>query len=232
MARNVRPARRPALPKSTNDRDVFINCPFDPGYKAFFFAIVWTVVRCGFLARCALEYADGAQNRLEKIKIIISECRYAVHDISRTESNAAGLPRFNMPLELGLWYGAHHFGGKPQEDKRCIVFDREPYRFPQYISDIGGQDVTSHGAEVDQLIVELTAWLRLLPEASGAGGGQAMVREYHRFERFLPRLSAAKDMRPDELLFGDYNEIVSEYVAGLRAQPGEALEAELAPPAA
>jgi len=32
------------------------------------------------------------------------------HDISRTELNEHSLPRFNMPLELGLFLGASRFG--------------------------------------------------------------------------------------------------------------------------
>ena len=46
---------------------------------------------------------DRYDLRLLKILCIIGECRLGIHDISRTELDAAsGLPRFNMPLELGL----------------------------------------------------------------------------------------------------------------------------------
>jgi hypothetical protein len=34
---------------------------------------------------------------------IISGCKYSIHDLSRTElDKTTRLPRFNMPLELGL----------------------------------------------------------------------------------------------------------------------------------
>src|SRR5215207_1418992 len=93
--------------------DVFINCPFSDDYRDFFNAIVFTIVRSGFVPRCALELNDGAVNRFEKICKIIEDCSYAVHDISKTElDKKSGLPRFNMPLELGVFLGAKRFGNK------------------------------------------------------------------------------------------------------------------------
>jgi len=85
------------------NRDVFINCPFDNQYQDFF------RVRSGFRARSALETDDGSQNRFEKICRIVGQCRYGVHDISRTEADARfKLPRFNKPLELGVFFGAKY----------------------------------------------------------------------------------------------------------------------------
>jgi hypothetical protein len=89
------------------DRSVFINCPFDDRYRPLFHAIIFAVHDCGFLARCALELEDSGEERIRKIKRIIRECQYGVHDISRVQlDSGTGLPRFNMPLELGLFLGA------------------------------------------------------------------------------------------------------------------------------
>ena len=86
------------------DRNVFINCPFDDAYQSIFRAVIFTVYAAGGHARCALEVSDGGEVRIAKILRIIEDCRFGVHDISRTELDAAtGLPRFNMPLELGLF---------------------------------------------------------------------------------------------------------------------------------
>ena len=142
-------------------RDVFINCPFSADYQAHFQAIVFTVVRSGFTPRCARESDDSGEVRLDKICRIIRECPYSVHDISRTELDAdLGLPRFNMPFELGLVLGAKRFGGRSFGRKKTLIFDRDPYRYQSYISDIAGQDVHEHKGQVDQLIRELAAWLR------------------------------------------------------------------------
>jgi hypothetical protein len=91
---------------------VFINCPFDRAYRGLFRSIVFTTIYCGFRARCALEIDDASEVRIEKILKIIEECQLGIHDLSRTElDRATRLPRFNMPLELGLFLGARRFGG-------------------------------------------------------------------------------------------------------------------------
>ena len=83
---------------------VFINCPFDPDYRPLFEAMVFTVARCGFAPRCAMEIVDGAGTRIEKIMDLIGKCPLGIHDISRTGlDHDSGLPRFNMPFELGLF---------------------------------------------------------------------------------------------------------------------------------
>ena len=91
--------------------NVFINCPFDPNYKQLFDAMVFAIHDCGFIPRCALEEDDASEVRIDKIYNIIADCRYGIHDISRTQLDAAsGFPRFNMPLELGIFLGAKKFG--------------------------------------------------------------------------------------------------------------------------
>lgn len=92
--------------KSLQDAgSVFVNCPFDPKYKGLFDTIVFTVFDCGFKPRCAKEVADSGEVRIDKFQRIIQECKFGIHDISRVELNENGLPRFNMPLELGSFWG-------------------------------------------------------------------------------------------------------------------------------
>lgn len=230
MAQGLKSPRRRPLPKPrpTNSLDVFINCPFDAGYKPFFHAIIWTVIRSGYRARCAQEVDDGAQNRLGKIMDIIAECRFGVHDISNTDVDGdPPLPRFNMPLELGLWFGAHRFGGAPQADKRCIIFDRERFRYQRFISDIAGQDPHSHGGEIDTLIAELTAWLRHLPGGERPGGGRQMLQEYKGFRKLLPGMCADARLTVEELTFDDFVIFASGYIAQLREAPAPAIEGVL-----
>ena len=70
-----------------------------------------------------------------KIYGLIEECRYGIHDLSRTkldEINA--LPRFNMPIELGLFLGAMRYGRKESEieagaDLRCREVSQLAFHF-------------------------------------------------------------------------------------------------------
>ena len=92
---------------------VFINCPFDSRYKPIFNAIVFSVYDLGFVARCSLEEDDAADFRLAKIERMIEQCRFGINDISAVAlDDATKLPRFNMPLELGLFLGCRRFGAK------------------------------------------------------------------------------------------------------------------------
>jgi hypothetical protein len=120
-----RPTSRPR-PAADSARNVFINCPFDDRYRPLFHAAVFAVVDCGFVPRCALEVDDGSEVRINKVCDLIGECRFGIHDLSRTELDSRSkLPRFNMPLELGLFIGAKRFGGASHRRKSCLILDMD-----------------------------------------------------------------------------------------------------------
>jgi hypothetical protein len=197
------------------NRNVFINCPFDSDYRDFFEAIVFVVIRSGFRVRCALETDDGSENRFEKICGIIGECRYGIHDISRTEIDSRSkLPRFNMPLELGVFLGAKRFGAKAQRSKRCIILDIEKFRYQSYISDIAGQDIHAHQGNAAVLIEKLAGWLRSESTDPKVPGGREIAAEYALFKSKISEICSARSLEPAELTFGDYADMVGEYVAG------------------
>ena len=199
---------------ATSARDVFVNCPFDQEYQTFFRAIVFVIIRSGFRARCALETDDRSVNRFEKICAIIRECRYGIHDISRTDLDAhSRLPRFNMPLELGIFLGAKRFGAGSQRSKRCMVLDKYKYRFQKYISDISGQDIHAHQGKLKTLIQELASWLRYQSRDPKIPGGRKIAREFESFRRKMTKICEARGLEPDELTFADYAEMVAEYLA-------------------
>lgn len=196
-----------------DSRDVFVNCPFDDAYRPLFHAIVFTIVRSGFVPRCALETDDGAENRFNKICDIIGQCRFGVHDISRTECDGSPpLPRFNMPLELGLYLGAKKFGADGQNRKSCIIFDREQYRYQRYISDIAGQDIHAHSGNTAVLIEHLAAWLRHRSRDRKVPGGRVMAQEFEVFQATLPILLQGHQLDPAEITFGDYTAILVQYL--------------------
>jgi len=56
---------------------------------------------------------DSSEFRLDKIYSMIGDSNYGIHDISRVELGLESkLPRFNMPLELGIFLGAKKYGNK------------------------------------------------------------------------------------------------------------------------
>ena len=204
-----------------NELDVFVNCPFDPTYRPMFYAMVYTVIRSGYVMRCALEDDDSGDLRILKICRIIGECKFAIHDISLTEVDGdPPLPRFNMPLELGIYFGAVQYGGKSQKGKSCIIFDREQHRFQRYISDLAGYDIHSHSGLINNMIKELSTWLRGKPGGISAGGGQAIAAEFDVFSKsVIPAWCRHQNITLDELSFSDYSGVVQEYVSSLRLDP-------------
>jgi hypothetical protein len=85
---------------------VFLNCPYDDEYRPLLGALLFSVLDCGLTPRLASDQADSGQPRLEKIRELIRDSRFSIHDISRMDPLQPGdLPRFNMPFELGLDLG-------------------------------------------------------------------------------------------------------------------------------
>ena len=200
------------------NRDVFINCPFSSDYISFFRAIVFTVIYSGYRPRCALEADNGAENRFNKICQIIGECRLGIHDISKTEPDAKSkLPRFNMPLELGLFLAAKRFGSGPQKDKLCIILDRKRYRYQTFISDIAGQDIHAHAGKIGEIVKEIAAWLRDEARDPDVPGGIKIGHQFRKFSRLVPSICREKNLEPGEMTFRDFRKIAEEWI--IQADP-------------
>ena len=195
------------------DRNVFINCPFDRQYEKMFRAIVFTVQQCGFSARCALEVNDTSQTRIEKIFDLIEKCRLGIHDLSRVEvSSSSQLPRFNMPLELGIFFGAKRYGGDRQQQKMGIVMDRDQYRYQQFCSDIAGQDISAHRGQVDGVIEAVHGFMAgIRPDVILIGPTKIRER-YNAFLSELPAAARKVGLEDEEVRFGSLTHLVSAWL--------------------
>lgn len=202
----------------TYDNSVFINCPFDPAYRPLLEAVAFAAYDCGFFPRASLEIEDSSQVRIEKITTIIRECRLAVHDISRTELDASTqLPRFNMPLELGIFLGAKAFGGTMHRRKAAIVLDTERYRYQKFISDIAGQDIRAHSGEVTRVIAQVRDFLASHREPETVlPGGDKLAERFQYFQEGVRLTCARLHLHPERLTFRDLSALI---VAWLNSHP-------------
>jgi hypothetical protein len=192
---------------------VFINCPFDKDYDVLFKAVVFTIFDCGFVARCALELQDASQIRIEKIYKIISECKYGIHDLSRTERDSdSHLPRFNMPLELGIFLGSKKFGSAQHKKQVCLIMDKEKYRYQKYISDISGQDISSHNNDYKECIRIIRNWLRSASRRTTIPGSGIIIDRYTKFRKYIPKMCTILKLDQNDLIFNDYTWMVSEWL--------------------
>lgn len=190
--------------------NVFINCPFDEEYKPIFNAIVFTVYDCGFVARCSLEEDAADEARFTSIVNIMSECRYAIHDISRTELDEKGLPRFNMPLELGTFLGARRFGGKDQRSKKFLILDKEQYRYQQFISDLAGYDIRSHRGDARKASATVRDWLVVASRRKLIPDREVIWGHYMEFQQRLSGYCRDRRLQPSNLLFLEYSYAVTD----------------------
>jgi hypothetical protein len=206
------------MPSSSYGDSVFINCPFDSGFTSLFRAIHFAVQDCGFVSRCALETDDATETRISKIERIIEDCRFGIHDISRIEvDQVSGLPRFNMPLELGLFLGAKRFGNARQRSKMCLVLDRDPFRYQQFCSDIAGQQVRSHGDDPELAIRRVRDWLRDADSGNQLPGGASIAQRHKLFLADLPLYCDTFRLREDELTFNDLTSLIAEWLKANRS---------------
>jgi hypothetical protein len=199
--------------KSDYTNSVFINCPFDGEYLPLFHAIIFTVFDCGYIARSAREVDDSSEVRIDKIAKIISMCKLGIHDLSRTElDKETSLPRFNMPLELGLFLGAKRFGTGIQKMKVCLVLDKKPHRYQSFISDIAGQDIQSHNNEIPEAIRVVREWLNSTSKGIILPGGKKILERYRKFTSKLPALCEKVGLTIDEMIFNDYTAVIYEWL--------------------
>jgi hypothetical protein len=160
-----------------------------------------------------LEADDGSEARLEKVKRIVEQCTYGIHDMSAASlGSGTNLPRFNMPLELGLYLGCKRYGGAAQRHKACLILDSEPYRYRASISDISGQDIHAHRAQPDVAIIELRNWLANVSKTKGLPGGAEVAARYRQFLEDLPKLCAKMKRRVEDLTFSDFSEAIEMWL--------------------
>jgi hypothetical protein len=192
------------------DENVFINCPFDKEYAPLFRSIVFAIHDAGFRPRCALEAINAGELRLNRIVKIISECRYSIHDISRTELDRTySLPRFNMPVELGIGIGCTNFGEGYFREKLLLIMDRRPFTYQKFVSDPAGLDIASHSNKPKEAIWQIRKWLRTGSGRTNIPGGQIIYQRYRKFQRDLPRICLSLRLDFHDLTFVDFSYLIA-----------------------
>ena len=78
---------------------VFLNIPYDEAFERLYIAYIVGLTQLGLRINAALAVPN--QGRLDTIVNLIEQSDFSIHDLSRIELSR-GVPRFNMPVELGL----------------------------------------------------------------------------------------------------------------------------------
>ena len=199
-------SKRRATSRSPQFADcVFINCPFDAEYWPIFEAIVFCVLDCGFTPRSALEFTDSGVVRIHRLRDLIRSSKYAIHDLSRVELSASsGMPRFNMPFELGLDLGARWFAPRRLQSKRCLVLEGRQYAGHKALSDIAGQELSHHGNSPTDAIKSVRDRLQGASDRKTLPGPAAINARFASFSGAMPELVTKAGLDRHRLSFIDY----------------------------
>ncbi len=160
---------------------------------------------------------DATQTRIDKLYGIVEQSRFGIHDLSRTELDTVNsLPRFNMPLELGLFLGAKRYGDEAQKKKRCLILDTEEYRYQKFISDLAGMDITAHQGDARNMVECTRNWLVTVSKRRTIPTSLQVLGSYDRFLVALPTIASKVHLDSVRLVFPDYARLVLAWVKSER----------------
>jgi hypothetical protein len=121
------------------------------------------------------------QGRLETIIDLIDQSDFSIHDLSRIQLSS-GIPRFNMPVELGLaLYRSRVTNGR----HRVYIFESRRYRAQRSTSDVNGIDPQIHGGTPKGLMAALRNIFRQKGDVTTV---PEMLASYRVLKQKLPEL--------------------------------------------
>jgi len=168
---------------SNNDfsKNVFINCPFDEQYIPLLKSILFTIIYLGFTPRIALERSDSGEARINKIIDLIKASKFSIHDLSRIKaSKKSEYFRLNMSFELGVDIGCRIFKDGQAKDKKCLILEKERYRYQKALSDLSNSDIKSHDNEPEEVIRQIRDWF-VVNELERADSGTIIWDSFNKF---------------------------------------------------
>lgn len=158
---------------------VFLNIPYDAGFEDLYLGYIVGLTQLGLRINVALAVPN--QGRLETIIELIEKSDFSVHDLSRVQVSH-GVPRFNMPVELGIaLYRSHVTRGK----HKIFIFDAKQYRTQRSTSDVNGIDPQIHNGTVKGLMSGLRNIFRQTGDVTSV---PEMLASYRAVMQKLPEL--------------------------------------------
>ena len=198
------------------ESNVFINCPFDDDYKPMLKSIIFTVICCGYQPQLS-ENKDSSENRLGNIQDLIEKSKYSIHDLSRMEAAKKGqLARFNMPFELGMDFGCKRYKGGEHTNKKCLILDKDRYRYQKALSDISGSDISGHNNSPETATRHVRNWLQRQQkeEVSSLQTASDIWNWYNEFEGNFETNTNKSDR--DQMPWNEYFNFIKAFLTGKR----------------
>lgn len=158
---------------------VFLNIPYDQSFENLYLAYLVGLTQLGLRVNATLAVPN--QGRLETIIGLIEQSDFSIHDLSRIQLSK-GIPRFNMPVELGLaLYRSYVSNGR----HRVYIFESRRYRAQRSTSDVNGIDPQIHTGTAKGVMAGLRNIFRQPGDATTV---PEMLASYRAVRRKLPDL--------------------------------------------
>ena len=151
---------------------------------------------------------------------MIEKSKYSIHDLSRMEASKKGeLARFNMPFELGMDFGCKRYKGGKHNDKKCLILDKERYRYHKAMSDISGSDISGHNNAPETAIRQVRNWLQ---KQQGEDEPALLIGSdiwtwYNEFEGNFEVYTNKSDR--DQMPWNEYFNYIKAFLTGKRKLP-------------
>lgn len=169
-------------PDPNFEKNVFINCPFDPAYKKLLRPLLFTILYFGFNPKIASESSDSAEQRIDKICGLIASSKYSIHDLSRLRSTRRNeFSRHNMPFELGIDYGSRKFAGSHFTAKKFLVVEKERHNYSKVLSDFAGADIKNHNDEPEDIVRVVRNWFVETVGLTNVAAASVIWNNFHDF---------------------------------------------------
>jgi hypothetical protein len=170
---------RLGVPPLKRIESVFLNIPYDAPFENLYLAYIVGLTQLGLRINATLAVPN--QGRLEKIIGLIEQSDSSIHDLSRIELSS-GIPRFNMPVELGLaLYRSRVTKGR----HRIYIFESKRYRAQRSTSDVNGIDPQIHRGTPKGLMAGLRNIFRQTGDVTTV---PEMLASYRVVKRKIPEL--------------------------------------------
>jgi hypothetical protein len=179
------------VPPPVSTDAVFVNIPYDEGFRRLYLAYIVGLTQLGLEPRATLGI-PGGERRLDRILALIQSCRYSIHDLSRVQLDRTPprTPRFNMPFELGLTVS---WAKLNPGEHTWFVFEARARRVQKSLSDLDGSDPNIHDGTVEGVMREIcNAFVR---SRAARPSVPEMMRTYRGIARKLDEITAAAGAR-------------------------------------
>jgi hypothetical protein len=189
-----------------DSKKVFINCPFDNHFFPLLKSLLFTLIYLDFEPQIS-ETADCGQVRINRIKKLMKNSQYSIHDLSRMDALKKGeLPRFNMPFECGMDFGFKLSGKKVMNKKKFLILEKKKYRYQKVISDISGNDIRSHKNNPENLIRATRDWFAI--NNTKADYAKEIWLAYNEFIFDYEGIIASKGCNPNDIFSLTFKDVI------------------------